>query len=153
VHPPPSPPEQLDAVERVIDDWLAAQVVDNPAVAGVEREPNERRWFVRLVGEEKATFSARFELDQRTLRYESYLMPAPEENEEATFAHLLRRNLGLYGLALAIGPEDAVFLVGQLDVRQVDEDELDRVLGSLYAATEQFFRPAMRLGFASRFPG
>ena len=34
----------------------------------------------------------------------------------------------------------------------VDHDELDRILGSLYAWTEQFFRPALRIGFASRFP-
>jgi hypothetical protein len=33
----------------------------------------------------------------------------------------------------------------------VSEDELDRILGSLYAWVEQFFRPALRIGFASRF--
>ena len=65
--------------------------------------------------------------------------------------HLLRRNLKLYGAALAIGEEDAVFLVGQLANDAVTEDELDRVLGSLYAWVEQFFRPALRIGFASRF--
>ena len=28
---------------------------------------------------------------------------------------------------------------------------LDRVLGTLYQAVELFFRPALRIGFASRF--
>ena len=41
-------------------------------------------------------------------------MPAPEENHEQFYEHLLRRNLKLYGAAFAIGEEDAVFLVGQL---------------------------------------
>ena len=80
-------------------------------------------------------------------------MPAPEENHAAFFEHLLRRNLKLYGAAFAIGEEDAVFLVGQIANPAVDEDELDRILGSLYQWVEQFFRPALRIGFASRFPG
>ena len=80
-------------------------------------------------------------------------MPAPEENHAAFYEHLLRRNLKLYGGAFAVGDEDAIFLVGQLDNSSVDEDELDRVLGSLYAWVEQCFRPALRIGFASRFPG
>ena len=77
-------------------------------------------------------------------------MPAPEENHQQFFEHLLRRNLKLYGASFAIGDEDAVFLVGQLAVDAVDEGELDRILGSMYAYVEQFFRPALRIGFASR---
>ena len=37
-----------------------------------------------------------------------------------------------------------MFLVGQLANEAVDEHELDRVLGSLYAYVEQFFRPGPR---------
>ena len=70
------------------------------------------------------------------------------------YFRLLRRNRKLYGAAFAIGDEDAVFLVGQLDNAAVDDAALDRVLGSLYAWVELFFRPALRIGFASRFaPG
>ena len=57
---------------------------------------------------------------QRTLHYETYVMPAPEENQGALYEHLLRRNRKLYGAAFAIGDEDAVFLVGQLAVAAVD---------------------------------
>lgn len=122
-------------------------------VAAVERlnEGGERRWFVRVSGEEKDVFTIWFALGQRTLRYETYVMPAPEENHEQFFEHLLRRNRRLYGAAFCIGEEDAVFLAGQIADESVNEDELDRILGSLYAWTEQFFRPALRIGFASRF--
>ena len=106
---------------------------------------------MRLTGEEKDTFTIWFTLGQRTLHYETYVMPAPEENHAAFYEHLLRRNLRLFGAAFAIGEEDAVFLVGQFPSRAVDEDELDRILGSMYAYVEQFFRPALRIGFASRF--
>ncbi len=151
--PEPASPEQLQKAASLIDGWLAAQVEENPAVAGYEEVVAGRQWFVRLVGEEKPTFSALLVLDQRTLRYECYFMPAPQENEEELYAHLLRRNRQLYGVALVIGEQEAVYLSGGLDVRSVDGYELDRVLGTLYSCTEQFFRPAMRIGFASVFDG
>lgn len=108
------------------------------------------RWFVRMQGEDKDVFTIRFALDQRTLRYESHFMPGPEENHERLFEHLLRRNAGLYGVAFSIGEEDAIYLNGQLAVDALDGDEIDRILGTVYATVEQCFRPALQIGFASR---
>ncbi len=145
--------EELAVVEAVIDRFLAGEWADNPVVDAVERDlDGPRSWFVRVRGEEKDVFTIRFHLDQRTLSYETYVMPAPEDNQAEFYAHLLRRNRRLYGASFAIGAEDAIFLQGQLDNRQVLVDgELDRVLGSLYQWVEQFFRPALRIGFASKF--
>jgi hypothetical protein len=151
----PSSSEQLDALEARIDAWLAGELDDNPVVVAVERdrESGERRWFVRMRGEQKDVFTVWFTLRQRTLHYETHVMPAPEENAGALYEHLLRRNTRLYGAAFAIGEEDAIFLSGQLANEAIGEEELDRVLGSLYAWVEQYFRPAMRIGFATRFKG
>lgn len=151
----PTSPDDLAALEARIDRWLAEKLAENPVVVAVERdvESGERRWFVRVHGEQKDVFTIWFHLRQRSLHYETYVMPAPEENAGRLYEHLLRRNLKLYGAAFAIGDEDAVFLVGQLANDAVTDDELDRILGSLYAWVEQYFRPAMRIGFASRFKG
>jgi hypothetical protein len=144
--------EELDRIDQRIDAGLAEQLATNPVVAAIDRdESDERRWFVRLRGEQKDTFTIWFTLRQRTLHYETYVMPAPEENFEQFYEHLLRRNLKLFGAAFAIGPENAVFLVGQLPIDAIDEGELDRILGSLFAYVEQFFRPALHIGFASHF--
>lgn len=148
-------PAALDALDARISAWLDEQLHENPVVAAVERdvESGERRWFVRVRGEQKDVFTIWFHLRQRTLHYETYVMPAPEENHAQLYEHLLRRNLKLFGASFAIGDEDAVFLVGQLANGDVDEDELDRILGSMYEWVEQFFRPAMRIGYASKFKG
>jgi Putative bacterial sensory transduction regulator len=146
--------DHLGAVATRIDAWLAAERTTNPIVASVDRaEPldGERRWYVRLRGEEKDYTTVWFTLGQRTLRYETYVMPAPEENHAALYEHLLRRNERLVGAHFSIGAEDAVFLRGELPVAVIDEAELDRVLGTLYAAVEQCFGPALRIGFAGRF--
>jgi len=149
---PPFTDDELHVLSARIDAWLDRELAANPTVAAIDRDPSLRRWYVRVNGEEKSVFSIWFTLGQRTLHYETYVMPAPEENHAAFYEHLLRRNRKLYGAAFLIGEEDAVFLAGQLANTSVTESELDRVLGSLYAYVEQCFRPALRIGFASRFP-
>jgi hypothetical protein len=145
--------DELEELGKRIEGWLFRQLDENPVVAAVERdvESGERRWFVRVHGEQKDVFSIWFHLGQRTLHYETYVMPAPEENHARFFEHLLRRNVKLHGAAFAVGDEDAIFLVGQIGNDAIDDDELDRILGSLYMWVEQFFQPALRLGYASRF--
>jgi hypothetical protein len=140
------------AIERRIDGWLAGFAAVNPAIVAVDRgDGDELRWYVRMRGEEKEFITVWLTLGQRTLRYEAYVMPAPEENCEALFENLLRRNEKLIGLHFAIGIEDAVFLRGDLALAALDESELDRIIGSLYATTEQCFQGLLRIGFASRF--
>ena len=153
----PLRPEELDALEVRIDDWFAREAADNPMIAAVDRgEPGERRWYVRVNGVEKDTFTFWFTLGQRTLRYETYVMPAPEEDEASFYQHLLVRNLGFHGWAFAIGEESAVFLAGSIGVEALTGDEdlddaLDRIVGSGWEYVERCFKAALRIGFASRF--
>jgi hypothetical protein len=151
----PASRDEVDALEALIDSWLAEQLSDNPTVAAVERDRStgERRWIARISGEEKSTFSVWFHLRQRTLHVETYMMPAPEENHAELYEHLLRRNLRFHGFAFSIGAEDGIFLIGETPVQRIDTDELDRLLGSAYEYVERCFRPAMRIGFASRYAG
>lgn len=145
---------ELDALEDRVDAWAARQLADNDAVVAVDRgEPGQRRWYVRLRGEERETLAVWFTVQQRTLAYETYMMPAPEEGHAELYEYLLRRNRSLYGASFAIGAEDAVYIVGQFPAGAVTDDELDRILGSLYAWTERHFRAALRIGFASRLVG
>jgi hypothetical protein len=142
----------LAVFERQIDEWLHAMAAAKPVVAAVGTdEDTPRRWFVRMRGEAKEITTVWLSLGQRTLRYETYVMPAPEENQAQLYEQLLRRNERLVGAHFSIGVEDAVFLRGELPLAVLDEEELDRVIGSLYAYVEQCFPSAIRIGFASRF--
>lgn len=142
----------LDTVAARIDAWLERELRTNPMLLAVDRgEPGTRRWYVRCRGEEKEFTTVWFTLGQRTLQYETYVMPAPEEHHGELFEHLLRRNRRLTGVQFCIGEEDAVFLSGSLPLAAFSEDELDRVLGTVVATVELCFRPALRIGFRSRF--
>jgi hypothetical protein len=124
----------------------------HPAVRAVDRaDGDEVRWYVRMRGEDKDVTTVWLTLGQRTLRYETYVIPAPEENAAELYEHLLRRNDRLVGAHFSIGIEDAVFLRGELPVAALTAAELDRAIGTLYATVEQVFRGLLRIGFASRF--
>lgn len=143
---------ELVRIESVIDATLQIALAEIDAVAAVERgEIDQPFWYVRIDGDQKDHFSAEYTLGQRTLVVESYFMPEPDENREAVFEHLLTRNKSMHPLHFVIGSENAVYLRAQVDNRHVDVEMVDRLLAAVYDYTEQFFVPAMRLGFESRF--
>ena len=144
----PATSEQLDELERQIDRWAATACATHDELADVQRgEEGERRWYLRLKGEEKQTFAVWFKLSQRTLYYETYVAPAPHHDPPKLLAYLMRRNMSIYGAAFGVGDEEALFLAGRLPVEQISDTELDRILGMLWEETERCFRTVLRLGF------
>jgi hypothetical protein len=143
---------RLADLDRRIDEWLAELAEAHDHILAVDRADDGLvRWYVRMRGEDKEFTTVWLTLGQRTLRYETYVMPAPEENGAELYEHVLRRNDTLVGAHFSIGTEDAVFLRGEMPVGHVNLAELDRVLGTLYAQVEQCFQALLRIGFRSRF--
>jgi Putative bacterial sensory transduction regulator len=144
--------DRLAELEADIDGWLATLHDEHDHILAVDRsDDGTTRWYVRMRGDDKEFTTVWLTLSQRTLRYETYVMPAPEENEAALYENLLRRNERLVGAHFSIGIEDAIFLRGELPVSMVSLAEIDRALGTLYATVEQCFQGFLRIGFASRF--
>lgn len=142
----------LARIERQIDEWLSRAKANNDLILAIDRSTEQEiRWYVRMSGEEKEFTTVWLTLGQRTLRFETYVMPAPEENAQALYETLLRRNEKLVGAHFSIGQEDAVFLRGEIPLAALNEQELDRAIGTLYSTVEQSFSSLIRIGFASRF--
>lgn len=143
--------DELDALEQLIDKWLETQKQELPILREVVRDADiPRRWYVRLEGEARDVSTVWFTLGQRTLKYETYFLPAPENNREKLFELLLRRNYDLVGAQFGIGPEEAIFLTGELPFHAVDEHELDRILGSIWEFVERHWSAVLRIGFTER---
>jgi hypothetical protein len=150
-------PAERDAVCARIDAWAERELAAGGALVAVDRQAGgdpvtgAPRWYLRLAGEEKEFVTVWLTLRQRTLRHEAQFMPAPETNVEATWRYLLTRNADLIGLSFALGAEDAVYLVGRVPVARVDDDELDRIVGSSLAYTDECFPTAMAIGYEGRY--
>lgn len=172
----PATDDELDQLEGRIDawlaDWQAAQASspahdepldgssggssddDRPLLLDTQRDEEvARRWYVRLAGETRDVIAIWLTLRQRTLAYETYVLPLPPGDRAAVaYDFALRRNYRTVGAQYAIGPEEGLYLKGELATASVDEDELDRIVGSLWMYVERDFATLLRLCFDAR-PG
>lgn len=140
----------LDAAHALVDSHLFGPVHDEPAVQHVEYDAEIRRWYVRFGCEGRDAATIYFDLHQRTLRYELYFMPDPPRNRLELYEWLLHRNHTIYGAKFSLGPDGDVYLVGRLALEHLTACELDRIIGVLFELVEQWFQPAVRLGFGTR---
>ena len=143
--------QELESCRAAIDRWAGSRLAEGRALVAVDRQPDADRWYLRLTGEDKDFVTVWLTIRQRTLHHEAQLMPSPETNVEATYEYLLRRNAELHQMRFALGPEDAVYIVGEVPVSVVDDEELDRILGSSLAYVDDVFSTAMQIGFAGRY--
>ncbi len=146
----PASEVELARLEALLDDYFARQLAELPMVLDVARDETiPGRWYVRLEAEAREVTTLWFTLGQRTLKYETYFLPAPVDDPAPLYEFVLRRNHALVGAQFGIGPEDALFLTGELPVHAVYEEELDRNVGSLWEYVERYWSTALRLGFGS----
>ena len=76
-------------------------------------------------------------------------MRQPDENREELWAWLLRRNARMYGVSFSIDGVGDVYLTGRVSLRSLDEDEVDRLLGSVLTYADESFDTMLEIGFGS----
>jgi hypothetical protein len=121
-------------------------------VQHVEYDPELRRWYVRFGCDGRDAATIYFDLHQRTLRYELYFLPSPEDESRRAELHewLLRRNHDLYGARFSLGPDGDVYLTGRVALEHLTEQELDRLIGVLFELTERWFQAAVTIAYRPR---
>ena len=106
-------------------------------------------FVVQLPGEAKLRTTVSLLAGDQGLSASAFVVRRPDENHEAFYRRLLRRNVKLPGIAFAIDEAGDVYLVGRLPVEGVTESSLDRLLGALLAACDGSFNELLALGFLS----
>ncbi len=142
---------RLDTTVRTwAQQWTAS------ALLGIEHQalPDDRghhHWLLRLKGNEKDVITLWLSLRQRTVHAESEVVPAPEENREALYKFLLVKNAELRELHLAIGPEEGIYLQGQIPINELTVDRLDEVVGATLHYVDEIYPTAMSLGLPALY--
>lgn len=142
--------EEQARVVAALKAYLEEQLATCDEVVAVETDgPN--RVMLRLTGTTRDYTTIWFTVGDRTLQYETYFMPDPIENHEELYRYLLMRNSSLYAARFSLAYDHDVFITGQLPLKAVDDDEIDRVVGSLYSYVESYFGRAIRIGYPAHF--
>ena len=112
-------------------------------------EEVEGRWAVRMRQETRDATTVWFDVGERSLEFEVYVLPAPAAAPEV-HGQAMMRNARAWRCFFALDAENAIVLRGRIAAGSVTVDELDRVLGEIYETIELAFRPMVRAGFPAR---
>jgi hypothetical protein len=102
---------------------------------------------VTLPGEKKLKTVVSLLVRDRTTSLSAFVIRNPDENHEAFYRTLLRKNLRLQGVAYAIDTDGDVYLRGELPTAALDEEHLDQLLGVVLTASDDAFNELLALGF------
>lgn len=117
------------------------------AIGVDHRSDTPRSVVVTLPGQRKLNIACGLVIEDHALRVEAFVARRPEENREAVWAELLRRNGKLYGVSFAVDESEDIHLVGRLPFTAIAPEELDRVLGQVLEAADETFNVILELGF------
>lgn len=131
-------------LEACIQRWL-----EDPESSVEYAEELDGRWAVRMRQETRDATTVWFEVGERSLRYEAYVLPLPDDAGPA-FLQALRRNAGMWRVFFAIDAENGLVLRGRMPRQRVTPEELDLVLGEIYEMVEVSFRPLLRVSYPER---
>jgi hypothetical protein len=133
----------------VTSEQDAAAAVLREALAELENEePTPGTFVVNLPGEKKLKTTVSFVVGAHSLSVNAFVCRRPDENHEAVNRWLLERNTRLYGVAFALDHLGDVYLSGRLPLHAVTAEEVDRLLGSVLAASDSSFNTILEMGFA-----
>lgn len=133
-----------DLLTRASDRLLADETSDV-----VNAEEYEGRWAVRMAQRVRDFTTVWFEVGERTVGFEAYVLPNPPGGHQEIFRQLLTRNHRLWRAHFSIDQAGDVFLTGRVSLDEWSEGVFDEVLGTIYEAVELSFRSMVRAGFAT----
>lgn len=104
-------------------------------------------FVVSLPGEKKLTTVCSVVVGEQSLSISAFVVRNPDENHAAVYAHLLRRNLRLPGLAYAIDSSGDVYVTGRVPLQGVSAAYLDQIFGVVLEASDGAFNELLAMGF------
>ena len=131
------PPGPADIVRHWLED------------SGLEWELGARpgEFVVQLPGEAKLRTTVSLLAGEQGLSASAFVVRRPDENHEAFYRRLLRRNVKLPGIAFALDAAGDVYLVGRLPAEGVTGESVDRLMGAILATSDGMFNELLTLGF------
>ena len=136
-----------DAAERLVAE-VAERWVADPANDVVYTEYHDGRRAVRVAQQVRDFTTIWFEVGDRSVRFEAYVLPVPPETAAEVHRQALFRNFMTWRVHFAIDPTGELYLRGRADLDRLDPSELEAVLAEVYELIEVSFRPLLRAAFA-----
>ncbi|NLG47886.1 YbjN domain-containing protein [Gordonia sp. (in: high G+C Gram-positive bacteria)] len=136
-----NPARTIDALTAALDE--AGMDYARKSSGGAKSE----HFVLELPGERKLKTTVLLTAGGHGVRVEAFVCRRPDENFEAVYKWLLKRNRRLYGIAYTLDNIGDIYLVGRISVDALTVAEVDRVLGQVLEAADGDFNQILEIGF------
>lgn len=137
--------EAMRLIRDITEEWVLDQESDV-----VWAGEHEGRWGIRLAQRTRDFSTIWFDVGERTVGYETYLLPGPTRNHAGVYRYCLARNHTAWPVAISMDRSGDLFVRGRIPLEETSKRALDGAVGAVYELVEISFRPLIRLGFAER---
>ena len=138
-----------DEARRLILETTADWVEDEES-AVVWSGEYEGRPGLRMSQETRDFTTLWFDVGERTVGLEAYLLPAPQVHREEVYRQCLFRNRRSWPVSIAVDREGDLYIVGRIPLELFDRTHIDQAVGAVYELVDLSFRPLVRIGFSGR---
>lgn len=132
-------------VRTVSRAWL-----DDPDSSVEWAGTHEGRPGIRMRQDVREATTVWFEVGERTVGYEAYLLPGPRSNREEVYRLCLARNHRSWPAAISLDDRGDLFIRGRIPLSDLSRERLEEAIGAVYQIVELSFRALVRSGFAPR---
>jgi hypothetical protein len=143
---PEGEPVEGEPLDRPSAGQAVRAFLDEAGV-GWELGARDGELVVTLPGEKKLSTVCSVVVGEQSLSVSAFVVRNPDENHEAVYAYLLRRNLRLPGLAYGIDKSGDIFVTGRVPLQAVSAAYLDQIFGVVLEAADGAFNELLALGF------
>ena len=127
---------------EVIEEFLSSHHLEFDS-------PKPGTYLITLPGEKKLQTHCALIVGDHSLSINAFVIRKPDENEADVHHWCMTKNAAMYGVAFAINELGDIYLVGRLPLPAVNNQELDRIIGSVLQYADSAFNPLLELGFAN----
>jgi len=135
--------DAADLVRLVTEGWMA-----DPESSVVWTDDHEGRRGVRMRQQVRDMTTVWFEVGQRTVTIEAYVLPKPPRGAEEVYRQVLVRNASTRRMAFALDRLGDLVILGKIPLEHLDEQELELVLGEIYDLIEVSFPGLVAAAFS-----
>ena len=136
----------VDEARRLIAAASERWVTD-PESAVVWAGEFEGKLGIRMAQESRDFTTLWFDVGQRTVGLEAYLLPPPPHDRAEVHRQALIRNWRSWPVWIATDKNGDLYVLGRIPIESLDEDTLDQAVGATYELVDLAFQPMVRAGF------
>lgn len=142
VSPAVGPEETRETLEALTSGW-----VDDAESDVVWAGEHEGRWGIRMAQQARDFTTIWFDVGERTMAVEAYLLPNPPRGHAEVYRLCLLRNASSWPVVICLDAQGDVDIRGRRALSEMSVATIDGLVGAVYEVVELSFKPLVRIGF------